>query len=263
MSYIKALLINLQFFTIIPIRKDLPMDQKHISISVGFFPILGLLLGLIYAFFASVLINMTPLSTLSIAFIIWLSMIVLTGGIHLDGWMDTSDAYFSYQNREKRLEIMKDPRTGAFGVISLLILLSAKFLFIYESVVNQNELFISMLVLIPIYSRLFMGVVLVNIKSSKEEGLAFFFKKNCRSYTNHFYFLFIIILLTTIYFGNPDIFFISLILLIVILLFFLILYRKIKHWFGGITGDVLGATVEGGELLLWMIVWLWQYTAMG
>jgi adenosylcobinamide-GDP ribazoletransferase len=262
MSYIKALLIIIQFFTILPIRKELPMDQKHLSLSVSFFPILGLLLGLIYAGFASVLINTTPLSNLSITFFIWLSMIILTGGIHLDGWMDTSDAYFSYQDKEKRLDIMKDPRTGAFGVISLFVLLSAKFLFIYEAVVNQNEMVVSMLILIPIYSRLLMGIVLINIKSSKKEGLAFFFQKNCSPHTMRYYYLFIIILLTTIYFEKPEVFFNSFILLIVTLLFFLILYKKIKQWFGGITGDVLGATVEGGEVLLWMIVWLLQYTVM-
>jgi adenosylcobinamide-GDP ribazoletransferase len=46
--------------------------------------------------------------------------------------------------------------------------------------------------------------------------------------------------------------------------FFLVyMKRKILSWFGGITGDVLGASVEGVELWLWLILWLLHYFAMG
>lgn len=43
---------------------------------------------------------------------------LVTGGIHLDGFLDTQDAMSSYQERERRLEILKDPRAGAFAIIS-------------------------------------------------------------------------------------------------------------------------------------------------
>ena len=42
----------------------------------------------------------------------------VTGGIHLDGYLDTQDALHSYQSRERKLEILKDPHTGAFAVIA-------------------------------------------------------------------------------------------------------------------------------------------------
>lgn len=45
-------------------------------------------------------------------------------------------------------------------------------------------------------------------------------------------------------------------------LFILIARKKIIRWFGGITGDVLGAAVEGGETLLWLILWLLPYVGM-
>ena len=48
-----------------------------------------------------------------------------------------------------------------------------------------------------------------------------------------------------------------------VLLFLIVISRKIVRWFGGITGDVLGASVEGVECLLWMMVWLWLYFVMG
>lgn len=54
-------------------------------------------------------------------------MVVLTGGIHLDGFMDTIDGLFSGREREKCLEIMRDSRVGAFGVIGAICLLLFKF----------------------------------------------------------------------------------------------------------------------------------------
>ena len=61
-------------------------------------------------FYCMRLFNWTPFSPLAAAFFVWLALIVLTGGIHLDGWMDASDAFFSYRDKQKRLEIMKDPQ---------------------------------------------------------------------------------------------------------------------------------------------------------
>ena len=88
-------------------------------------------------------------SPLAVAFVVWLSLIILTGGLHLDGWMDASDAFFSYRDKQRRLEIMKDPRIGAFGVLSVIVLLSARFLFIYEIILQAVEATYFFLFLIP------------------------------------------------------------------------------------------------------------------
>jgi adenosylcobinamide-GDP ribazoletransferase len=135
MKIIKGLIMCIQFFTSIPIPYEVPMDRRHMNMAIKMFPVLGLLQGLLYSALMYVLFEGTPLSALAIAFIIWLALIVITGGIHLDGWMDSSDAFFSYRDKSKRLEIMKDPRIGAFGVLSVIVILSARFLFVYEIVV--------------------------------------------------------------------------------------------------------------------------------
>ena len=55
-------------------------------------------------------------------------MIIVTGGLHLDGLSDTADGFYSYRDKEKILEIMKDSRIGAFGVISIVLDILLKYI---------------------------------------------------------------------------------------------------------------------------------------
>ena len=75
--------------------------------------------------------------------------------------------------------------------------------------------------------------------------------------------IYLLLILLLILFLWPKAVLGALLLVIVAFLFILVASRKIMNWFGGITGDVLGASVEGVEILLWMTVWLWHYFAMG
>lgn len=94
MSGVIGFLINLQFFTVFPIKKQLPMEKKYIHRAIQTFPLVGLLLGLILGGVLYALVEWTPLSSLSIAFFLWFLTMALTGGLHLDGWIDASDAFF-------------------------------------------------------------------------------------------------------------------------------------------------------------------------
>lgn len=263
MRMIKGLIMCIQFFTSIPIPYEVPMDRTHIKAAIKMFPVLGMLQGLLYSAIFYVLLEWTPLSPLAIAFFVWLSLIVITGGIHLDGWMDCSDAYFSYRDQQKRLEIMKDSRIGAFGVLSVIVLSSAKFLFIYEIVLRAVDLTFLFVVLIPLLGKMVMGALLLTVKTAKEEGLGSMFKEAASRRTLWIYPVFLVIIGLVILWSWPQALFGFLGLLLAALLFLMVISRKIVRWFGGITGDVLGASVEGVELLLWMMVWLWHYFAMG
>lgn len=95
-----------------------------------FFPLIGLVIGILETgwFWIARQLEISSLLYVSVAVVL---PILVTGGIHLDGYMDTCDALFSYGDREKKLEIMKDSHTGAFAVIycGVYLLLSAGFLF--------------------------------------------------------------------------------------------------------------------------------------
>ncbi|WP_261128902.1 adenosylcobinamide-GDP ribazoletransferase [Bacillus sp. Marseille-Q3570] len=262
MKHLHGFIINLQFFTMIPVPVELSMDDDHLKKAVKTFPLLGLLQGLIYALAVFILVHWTPLSVLAIAFILWLMMILMTGGIHLDGWMDACDAYFSYSSIERRLEIMKDPRTGAFGVLSAIVLLSTKFLFIYEIVSRITFTSYLLIIILPFLSKGLMGLILMTVQQAKEEGLAYHFRKAGDSPIGLVYLIYWIVitgLVTLIDFGTllP-----IMIMFIVVMSCFILLRSKTVKWFGGITGDVLGASVEGVELMLWMTIWLLHYSVM-
>ena len=85
--------------------------------------------------------------------------------------MDASDAFFSYRDKQKRLEIMKDPRIGAFGVLSVIVLLSARFLFIYEISLQAVDATFVLIVLIPFLSKSVMGILLLKVRQQKRRGL--------------------------------------------------------------------------------------------
>jgi adenosylcobinamide-GDP ribazoletransferase len=258
----KGFLINLQFFTAIPITLELPMDKEYLRKAVQTFPLLGLFQGFLYSFLFYLFQEFTPFSDLAVAFLLWLATILLTGGIHLDGWMDASDAYFSYQDKEKRIEIMKDPRTGAFGVISIIILLSCRFLFIYEITTNVQLLSYILIAAIPFLSKTVMGVLLLTVKTAKNEGLGRLFQNAASPKSLWIYPVYTVILLVLLALINIELLYVGYLLLVAIGCY-LFLRQKVVKWFGGITGDVLGASVEGTELILWMTVWLLHYFVMG
>ncbi len=90
-------------------------DMKH---SMLFFPLVGLVIGGVIIGFSSIpAVSELPVFVRCAVTI--LIPVLITGGFHLDGFMDTEDALRSYLPRERKLEIMKDPHTGAFAVIGL------------------------------------------------------------------------------------------------------------------------------------------------
>jgi len=260
---VRAFLLNLQFFTSIPIKMNIPMDPPHMKRAVGMFPLLGLLQGGIYSTLLYMLVEWTPLSHVAIAFILWLAWLFFTGGIHLDGWMDASDAFFSYQDKEKRLEIMSDPRTGAFGVLSAIVLLSGRYLFLFEIVSATQVATYIFILFIPFFSRGVVGGILVLAPLAKKEGLAAYFRERLSKIALLPYPFYVIVVLIALMVYYPVGIPMFLILLLVACMSFWFVRVKSVQWFGGITGDVLGASEEGTEWLLWMMLWLWHYVAMG
>ena len=162
----------------------------------------------------------------------------LTGGLHLDGFMDTCDAIFSHRDRETRLKILSDTHSGAFAVMGCVIILMLKS-FLFAEIFSHNFFTIA---LIPVYSRLGMGFLLNNMPFAKSDGLAVILGSSRNSHNNIFFALIFIILISLS----------SKIILITFIIIFIIWKNICSKIFGGITGDLLGAFVEISEAFMLM-----------
>lgn len=166
-----------QFLSRFPIRREIPFTPEVQQRSVVFYPLVGGVIGLTVALLGwglSLALPVFPASVITLT--VWVG---LTGGLHLDGWMDSADALLSHRSRERMLEIMKDSRVGAMGVIActLLLLLKASLIqSIFElsgGVWKQEAL---LLVLAPVWSRWFMVHAMYRWPVARgSEGLAALF----------------------------------------------------------------------------------------
>lgn len=254
--------IALQFFTIFPIRKQFPLDKPRLKKAIQLYPLIGLFIGIVTVslIFGLSALPMIPHSIKAL-FILSVS-IVLTGGLHLDGWMDASDAFFSYRDKEKRLEIMDDPRTGSFAVLSVLFLLGWRYVLIFETLKIASLTTLVLVVFLYYFSRLAMSYVFIFAKPAKQEGIAAFFKKGLerKDVLFHIVSLAVLFLIVVAIDGKA---FVSVGILFMVSMLFAIWSKAfLEKQFGGISGDTLGATLEGGETVLWLVVWLLHLFAM-
>ena len=107
-------LAAVQFLTRVPIRTARP---PNLSAAVAWFPVVGALLGAAVGIVAAVLGEIVPMPVAATVAV--LVGILLTGAFHEDGLADTADAIWGGSTRERRLEILKDPRHGTYGVAAL------------------------------------------------------------------------------------------------------------------------------------------------
>ena len=119
MRYWKACCIAISMFSKLPMPQ-LRWEEEDMKYMMIFFPVVGLLIGgVLYGWM--LLAQSTAMNPAMYVLIGAALPIMISGGIHVDGYMDTMDALHSYQSRERKLEILKDPHIGAFAVIYLLI----------------------------------------------------------------------------------------------------------------------------------------------
>lgn len=225
-------LIALQFLTTFPIQlKEMPSKQQN-GQSLLFYPLIGLMIGVILCAIASLLHALPMMLLSSLILVVW---IWLTGGLHLDGLADTADAWVGgFGDKERTLAIMKDPSCGPIGVLSLIILCLIKWSAIYVLIEQQHY---SALILFPILGRLAPLFLFLTTQYVREKGLgssiAEFIPKTTAVMVLALY------LLASIYFSWAGIF-----TAVVFMMTLVYLRRKFMQRIGGITGDSVGASIE-------------------
>jgi adenosylcobinamide-GDP ribazoletransferase len=119
------ILCAFSLLTILPVPFRWLDAKRAPSRAMAAYPLVGVALGMVLTL-ASVLLQ-AALSPLLAAALILATWAFLTGGLHLDGWADCCDALPATVTRERRLEILHDPRLGSFGGLGLMLLLLVKF----------------------------------------------------------------------------------------------------------------------------------------
>ncbi|WP_099188749.1 adenosylcobinamide-GDP ribazoletransferase [Tepidibacter mesophilus] len=246
----------LTFLTRIPVNANIEFDENF-NKGMIYFPTVGLILGILYCLFTYSTANLFDAYIGSVIFV--LCGVVLTGGLHLDGVGDTFDGIYSYRDKEKILEIMKDSRLGTNALLAILFVVILKIGFVYKSL-NLNIYYIT--ILMPIYGRLSIVFASYKNKSPRKNGMGnvFIGKVNKKQIAICCTFTILYIILLNIFFDFGLKLLIYNIMFIIILWILIRFYTKyITNIIGGITGDILGCICEITEVIYLLFICLGVY----
>jgi adenosylcobinamide-GDP ribazoletransferase len=165
-----SLLAAFQFLTIFPAVIRRAFTAQELGRAVGYFPLVGLALGGALYGLGSGLGLIFPVRV--VAIFILTAWLLLTRALHFDGFLDTCDGLFGGFTPERRLEIMRDSRVGAFGVAGGGLLLLAK----YAVIVSLPHL--SGLLLAPVMGRWVLSIAIFAYPYARDEGMGRDMKDN-------------------------------------------------------------------------------------
>ncbi|MDR2611750.1 MAG: adenosylcobinamide-GDP ribazoletransferase [Deltaproteobacteria bacterium] len=229
----------LAFLTILPLDRDERFTAADFGRFASMFPLVGLLLGFFLFLFRFALAAPGVPDQAAVILVVTLH-VILTRGFHLDGLADTMDALLSHRSREEKLRIMKDPHQGTFGVLAILldVLLKASLL----GALLATPYAAAALVLFPVWGRLAATVSAVMCPYARREGgLGQPVVDNAgrREFVEATAFTVVV----SAAFGLP-----CLLAAAFTLLWGLGMVFVWKRTLGGVTGDLLGATIELTEI---------------
>ncbi len=218
-------------------------EKENMKYVLCFFPWVGAVIGAVFTLWGN-LGQLLPIGKTLYTIILLLIPVLLTGGIHLDGLLDTADALSSYQPRERRLEILKDSHAGAFAVLACSVYFLACYGFLSELSWNR----ISLAGMGFFFSRALSGYAIAAFPCAKNSGLAAAFSQNAdKKYAKRGLVLEImacgILMLLRDPLGGGAAVCAS-------LLCFFYYYSVATRKFGGITGDLAGWFLQLCELFL-------------
>lgn len=230
MIILKSLASAFLMYSRIPMPR-VEWKEENRRYSLCFFPLVGAVIGAVFILWKYVCAALKIGGILSAAVSV-LIPILITGGIHLDGFCDVIDAKSSFADKEKKLEIMSDPHIGSFAAMRLcayLILQTALLCEVKNTVIIACGF---------VLSRTFSGIAAVTFKSAKKSGFLQEFSKPAHKKITVFTLFLIVIFCFAVMIFSGGICGVSAIIGAI----FCFIYYRISAYknFGGITGDLAG-----------------------
>jgi adenosylcobinamide-GDP ribazoletransferase len=245
-TWFAALMAAFRFLTIFPFPGTIGTDSQDLARSTLFFPVVGLFLGLL-AFVAGWLGTFFLPGPVA-AVLLVLMLCSFSGGLHADGLADTADGFFSARPRKKILEILRDSRIGAMGVLALIMVLALK---ITSLAVLDRQSALRAVLLMPLLGRAAIVLTMAMLPYARQEGglATLFYGRPVRPAA-----LFALALACACCLALLGMYGLVLVMawLVLIVLFARFCIKKI----GGATGDTLGAVCELGETLVPLLLCL-------
>lgn len=256
----KKILLAFQFLTIIPVKHMGEASEEEIGGTTVFFPLVGLIEGVLLAVLAALFIKVFP-SELCNALLV-LVMVIMNGGLHIDGLADTFDAIASRGGKDKRLAIMKDSTVGPTGVIAIVMVLLLKYVLLNAVFLHSTiAVYFASVALMPVFSRWTMVPAAYHCKSARTDGLGRMFIEHTELktlLTATTVTIAVSLLICSIASVNGLFTFHMMFVMPLLYAFnFIAVWFSTRH-FEGMTGDLLGAVNEIAVLLFLMFTVIWS-----
>ena len=233
MHILKSLIIAFSIYSKIPVPQ-FEWKEEDMKYMLCFFPWIGAVIG-VGVYLWSCLCGIFDVGEICHTLIGAAVPLVITGGFHVDGFMDTMDAFHSYRPREKKLEILKDSHIGAFAVI-MLVVYGIIYIGAFSEVADPKLLKI---VCGGFFlARCLSGISVVSFSSAKKDGMLYLFASNSqKSIVKWSLYLqgvacICFMLCLSLYAG--------ILVVVAAFLAFVYYYHRTKKELGGITGDTAG-----------------------
>lgn len=170
MKLLKSMIIAFSIYSKIPVPQ-FAWEEEDMEYMMCFFPWIGGAIGLVFYGWLA-LCEKVQIGALCRACVAAAIPLIISGGFHVDGYMDTMDAFHSYQSREKKLEILKDSHIGAFAAIMLMLYYLIDLAALSEVVTGKAAFAVAAVFFL---ARCLSGIGVVTLKSAKKEGLLYTF----------------------------------------------------------------------------------------
>lgn len=245
----RALIIAFSTYSRVPMPR-VDFKEKSMRYCMCFFPIVGLFIGAVEAALFYFLRDAHQVSGIAIACVLTVIPVLLTGGIHIDGYFDTIDARRSYKSKEEKLQILKDPHLGAFAVIYGIIYFLVYFGAMYEILAQlDKECLLCYAILIAyvfVLERVLSGLSVVLFPKAKKDGMLATTAKQADKTVAIILIVLGLVAMSGALVACP--LYAGVITGVQLLMFGYYRYMSAKE-FGGTTGDLAGYFLQMAELL--------------
>jgi adenosylcobinamide-GDP ribazoletransferase len=250
-----SFLAAIQFLTSLPVKIKRELTPQQVGRATAWFPLVGLGIGGMLALLNWLLGFVLPQSVTNVLLIT--ALVMVTGAMHLDGLADTCDGLAGHKPVEERWKVMRDSRTGAFGVIGIVLVLLAKYVAL-NSV--PGAWFYATLVFMPVVSRWAMVYAVFAFPYARPEGLGTAYKQATRWPQFALATVFTLAMGAALYplYAVTGFIIIGGVWILTTLLAF-----YFKHKFAGLTGDTYGAINEITEVVSLILAVIISNAALG